>query len=412
MTHPYSLGWKRPARQGGLRALDSAVLTHLTLVAGTVTIVTSNDHPRGFDVVLAQRLATQRLTGPATDPATVVRELLCVQAQDAPLSRYSIALRTAGTEAAVRKAIDSGEIVRTHILRPTWHYVAAEDLRWILQLTSAKVESGMAARHRQLGLDEPLIAASMDALRQRLRHGEFATRKELATWLVDQRLFQPSSPLFGQQVGHTLMLAELRGLICSGPLKENEHSYALVEEIIPAARAKDREEAVTELVFRFFASHGPVAVRDLVRWTRLTQTEIKRAIAQLDDRVEIIEMNGDTLWFAPEALKEPVRVRRAFLLSVFDEAFLSYRHAGFPALDEHPSADMPNRFTEAGGGPVICDLRDVGTWKRTIRKGAVDITLTVARSLDAEQRNEIGHAAYRLADIVGGVARITVDLPR
>lgn len=373
--------------------------------------MTPSDDPSRLDVVLAQRLATQRLTGPATDPATVVRELLCVQAQDAPLSRYSIALRTSGTEASVREAIDSGEIVRTHILRPTWHYVAAEDLRWILQLTSAKVKSGMAARHRQLGLDEPLIAASMDALRQRLQQRQFATRKELGPWFADQPLFQPSSPLFGQQVGHTLMLAELRGLICSGPLKGSEHSYALVEEIIPAARAKSREEAVTDLVFRFFASHGPVAVRDLVRWTRLTQTEIKRAIAQLDDRVEAVELGGDTLWFAPETLKEPVRVRRAFLLSVFDEAFLSYRHAGFPALDDHPSADMPNRFTEAGGGPVICDLRDVGTWKRTIRKGAVDITLTMARSLDAEQRNEIEHATHRFAEIVGGVARITVDGP-
>jgi len=218
--------------------------------------------------------------------------------------------------------------------------------------------------------------------------------------------------LFGQQVGHALMLAELRGLICSGPLKGNEHSYALVEEIVPPARARTREEALTDLMFRFFASHGPVAIRDLMRWTRLTQTEIKRAIAELDDRVEAVEVGGDTLWFAPEALKEPVRVRRAFLLSVFDEAFLSYRHAGFPALDDHPSADMPNRFTEAGGGPVICDLRDVGTWKRTVKEGAMDITITLAKTLDAGQRNEIEHAAHRFAEIVGGVARITVDAPR
>jgi hypothetical protein len=111
--------------------------------------------PDARDRVVQRRLATQRLTSsPLGSPGEVVRMLTCVQAQDAPLSRFSLGLRCAADDAAVRRSIDAVDIVRTHILRPTWHYVAAEDLRWILSLTSAKVESAMAPRHRRLGLDD------------------------------------------------------------------------------------------------------------------------------------------------------------------------------------------------------------------------------------------------------------------
>ncbi len=361
-----------------------------------------------LDDVLARRLATQRLTGRALErPADVVRELVCVQAQDAPLSRYSIALRTSGGDASVRAAIDAGEIVRTHILRPTWHYVASEDLRWVLELTSAKVESGLAGRHRQLGLDASLIGRGMALLDERLRGRRFATRRDLGPWLAERGPFARDHELFGQRVGHLLMISELRGLICSGPLIDGQHSYALLDEVVAPARPVEREDALRELVLRFVASHGPVAIKDLVRWARLTQAEIKRALETLDDRVDALEVGVDALWFAPETTREPDRPRRAFLLSLFDEAYLSYRIAGFPRPADHPAAGGTERFAEAGGGPVICDLRDVGSWKRKARGGTLDIELTLAGSLDAGQRAEVEEAAYRLADVTGAVAHIS-----
>ena len=112
-----------------------------------------------LEAVLAQRLATQGLTTSAyADVPAVVRTLLAVQAQDAPLARWSLAMRAGRpTDETVCGMLDSGAVLRTHVLRPTWHFVAAEDLRWLLSLTSPKVLSGMAARHRLLGLDEPAV---------------------------------------------------------------------------------------------------------------------------------------------------------------------------------------------------------------------------------------------------------------
>jgi hypothetical protein len=113
------------------------------------------------DELLAERLAVQRLSSaPLGDPVDVVRLLTCVQAQDAPLARFSLGLRTGLDDAGIRAALDSGAIVRTHILRPTWHFVAADDLRWILALTTPKVVSGMAARHHQLAITPEVVAAS------------------------------------------------------------------------------------------------------------------------------------------------------------------------------------------------------------------------------------------------------------
>lgn len=177
---------------------------------------------KSVDAVLTKRLRTQRLSSaPLVDAADVVRLLTCVQAQDAPLARFSIGMRTAnGSDAIVRRAVGEGRVLRTHILRPTWHFVAAQDLRWILALTSPKVESGMAARHRQLGLDTASVDRTFAALADLLAGRRFLTRRDLAA-----ALRQRGSAWTGEQLGHLLMLAELRALVCSGPYDGDIHAY-------------------------------------------------------------------------------------------------------------------------------------------------------------------------------------------
>ena len=177
--------------------------------------------------VLAERMATQRLTSAPMERAIdVVRLLTGVQCQDAPLARYSIGLRTGLTDQAIRAELDTGSIVRTHVLRPTWHFVAAEDLRWLLALTSAKVESAMAARHRQLELTSTATDRAHTLLVSELADRRWMTRPELGARFAEAGL--PSS---GEQTGHLLMLAELRALICSGPLRGTTHTYGLVDDV-------------------------------------------------------------------------------------------------------------------------------------------------------------------------------------
>ncbi len=353
--------------------------------------------------VLNARLATQRLSGPpAISPGQVVRELLCVQAQDAPLARAMIALRCAGaTDETVRGALAAGEIVRTHVLRPTWHYVAARDLVWLLRLTSPKVESAMAARHRQLGLDEPRVDAGMAVVTGRLAGLGFTNRAGLGTVLAEAGVLTRDNPLFGQQAGHLLMLAELRGLICSAPVATAEHRYALVEEVVPKTPDLDRESAITQLVRRFVAGHGPVALPDLTRWARVTLAEARAALSGLGEEVARLTVDGEELWYAPASQLPAERQQGAWLLSTFDEALLSYRKVGWPLSAEYPAGADVFRFAEAGGGVVIFAMEAVGTWKRTRGRGAARIELVLAESLPSPARPAIDEAVDRLLAAIG-----------
>jgi len=352
--------------------------------------------------VLTARMATQRLDGPpAATPEQVVSELLCVQSQDAPLARAMIALRCAGTDSGVRAAIASGGIVRTHILRPTWHYVAAADLRWLLRLTSPKVESGMASRHRQLSLPEPRLAAALEVISTRLAGRRFANRTVLGAALAEAGLLAPGDPLFGQQVGHVLLVAELRGLVCSAPLDTPDHRYALLEEVVPTAPERTREEAVTELVSRFVAGHGPVALSDLMRWAKVTLTEARTALAGLGGSVERVVVDGEELWHSPASTLPTTRPQEAWLVSTFDEVLLSYRKVPWPRSSGHPLGDDPSWFSEAGGGVVLCGLEDVGAWKRTRERGEARIRMTLDETLPSAARTAIDAAVDRLLSAIG-----------
>ena len=364
--------------------------------------------PTTIDEVIRQRYATQHLTSaPMADAASVVRRLLCVQAQDAPLSRYSIGLRTGdATDDAVGAALDAGVLVRTHILRPTWHVVAAEDLRWVLALTSAKVESALAARHRQLGLDTALLDRAFATLGELLRDRHVLTAPEIGAAFGEVGL-----PTVGEQVRHLLLVAEIRGLVCSGPRRGGAHAYGLVDELVAPAPAPtlQRADARRQLVGRFFAGHGPASERDLLRWTTLTLTEIRAALADLRDDLATVTVDGTTLWFDRATVVDDDPDRRALLLPAFDEGYLSYATLDVPRAPGHPWGTEPYHFAESGGGVVVCDRRDVGWWKRKeTGRSAMTVSLWLANSVDAEQRASVAAEAARLAAFFGRELRLVL----
>ncbi len=310
------------------------------------------------DTLLARRLATQGLSAPVfRSPEDAVRSLLCVQSQDAPLARWSLAMRTGQpTDDQVRAAIDDGRIVRTHVLRPTWHYVLAEDLRWLLALTSPKVRSGMTARHRQLGLDDPAVVSGLhDTLAGLLAGGRSLTRRQLQTTLA-------RDDLRGERLGHLLMLAELDGLVCSGPLADGQHTYALVDEWVPSAPVPERDEALRDLVLRYFTGHGPATVAHLMRWATPTKREIATTLDDLGDRVASTEVAGDTFWHPPVPPAAPVE-QGTWLLPVFDEAYLSY-----------PGSNYPRQPRPSVGGPraLVRRVRRRRGRQRPARRGLVE----------------------------------------
>lgn len=345
--------------------------------------------------VVRQRLTTQRLTStPLPTPAEVVGLLGCVQSQERDHALFSLGMRTKdATYTDLLADLGRGRFLRTHILRPTWHFVLSEDLRWMLMLTSPRVEASMAARHRQLGLDDTnLLGRALDTLCELLSGRNFLTRKQIGEEFARR---DGALPRAGEQLGHLLLLAELRGLVCSGPVKGVHHSYAAVDEVVPATPEISREEALDRLVRRFFAGHGPASVRDFARWSSLTMTDTRAALADVGDDLEQVEVEGTTLWFDPSR-----RVRRrpsapsTFLLPVYDEAVLTYPQLNFPEADGHPYAERLDAFWAW----IVHDQTNVGLWKRTVRPGRVTVETRIARSLDTKGREAVRDAAQRLAE--------------
>lgn len=353
----------------------------------------------GIAAIIEQRMRTQRITGaPLATAAEAVRHLTCVQSQDAPLAAWSLAVRSeATTHSRVLEEQRAGGFLRTHILRPTWHYVAPEDLRWIQALTGPRVERLTAGRLRQLGISAERLDTCFARLGALLADGIQLTRAELTPHLEDL-----GDGTRGEVLTHLLMMAEVRCVIVSGRPREAtatvaEHTYALADDVIPTSRndTVDQDEAVRRLARRFFSAYGPATERDMARWSSLTLTSVRRAVADLTDELERIEIGDDILLAIPD--EAPVRPSppRSVLLSVFDPLVLSYPQHRLPRTADR--LDRTRLIAESGGGVVIVGTTDVGLFKRTVTTDGVTVTVRPEAPLSGRSATAVRRAAGALA---------------
>ncbi|MET9021750.1 winged helix DNA-binding domain-containing protein [Actinopolymorpha sp. NPDC004070] len=346
--------------------------------------------------VLRHRLATQRVTGPPLPTAAdVVRLLTCVQAQEREHACFSLAVRSRSTAwEQVRAELDSGAFVRTHILRPTWHFVAAEDLRWVQDLTSPRVERALTIQLTRSSLDERHVGRALEILAEALGGRNFLTRKEIGA-----RFAAVGLPSSGQDLANLVMVGELRGLVCGGPIRGVQHTYALVDEVVAPAPARTREEALAELARRFFGGHGPASIADFTRWASLTVTDASAALGEVGDRLERVDVDGVAHWYDPALVPEQRAAPapfRAHLFPTYDEAVLTYPAVTFPP----PEGTQPPASGQWSATVVVDDVR-VGTWKRTVGRNAVTVESRLLRTLDDERRGLVDTAAERLGHFHG-----------
>lgn len=352
--------------------------------------------------IAARRLHASGLLGPAAaDPPSVVSRLGAVQSQDYPGAAWGIAQRAGGlTLAEVTAAYDAGRIVRTHALRPTWHFLVPEHLRRVQALTGPRVLARNAPMDRRLGNDR-VWPRCRSAIVGALAGGRHRTRAELS-----EALGAAGVEATGQRLAYIVMRAELEGLICSGPFRGKQFTYALVDERIPASTdvesadgpAFDRDAARADLVRRYFASHGPALVRDVVWWSGLTASDIRAGIASLGDELRREEIAGQEYWSAADAplhrddaAVEPGTVH---LLPNYDEYLGSYADKT-PVFDER----LPRRRTiadELGVHIVVREGLVVGGWKRRVEAHSVSVDLTILLPLDrpAERSLQAALDAY------------------
>jgi Winged helix DNA-binding domain len=343
------------------------------------------------------RLVAQRLAGPRVDdPAGAVRWLLAAQGQELPGALTSVALRTAGgTRAAVEAALDAGEVVRSWPMRGTLHLTAAEDLPWMLELLGGRALATAAARRAALQLTDDDVDRARELAVGALTGGGRLSRAELLAILADGGVATT-----GQRGYHLLWYLAQTGTLVMGPTAGGDQLFVLLDEWVPAPRRLDREEALGELALRFFRSHGPATVKDLVRWAGVLVRDVKAGLAVAGDRLAALDVDGVAHWLDPETPDRLAGCRadaeRVLLLPGFDELVLGYadRTCTVPA-------EFADRIVPGNNGvfrpTVVSGGRVVATWRRTGRG--------TARSLQLEPFAELP------ADVAAAAAEVHATLP-
>jgi len=340
----------------------------------------------------SHRLRNQKLVASnLRRPEDVVSWLGAVQAQDYPGARWALGLRAPGlVDADVARAFNDGKILRTHVLRPTWHFVAPADLRWLLTLSAPRVHQANGSVYRTYELDRPTLSRSRRMFERRLRDNAFLTRSELAAELARVKIAAD-----GTRLAYIVQHAELERVVTSGPVRGKRFTYALFDERVTRSTDLDGDEALAELVRRYFTSHGPATVRDFVWWSGLTTKQTNRGLEIVKPAL-VKQVIGERTFFSasdtPRASREAVR---AHLLPNYDEYLIAYKDRG-PVAGVSRSTTGIVEGGDAYAHFMVVGGRFAGIWRRRISAGTIAIDTVPYRTLALDEVRALKSATEQL----------------
>ncbi|MBS7256696.1 winged helix DNA-binding domain-containing protein [Flavobacterium branchiicola] len=309
------------------------------------------------------RLVSQKLYKTSSNsPQEIVQHLGAMQAQDYAMAKWAIGSRGTSTEAEIEEAINSGKIIRTHILRPTWHFVSADDIYWMLDLSAPQVKRFTNSASKKYGYDAKKLDQANNAIQKLLAGNNHLTREEI---MLELNIKKTSSDDFLSAA--IMMNAELDGLVCNGRMKGKQITYALLEErVLKPITKLSKEEALSKLALRYFESHGPATLLDFSWWSGFPPTICKIAINAIELQLNNITIDNQQYWFKKEYSDADNFCESVHFLPAFDEILISYKTREVAILSEHQS----KAFTNNGiFKPVIMENgKVIGVWKRTIKK--------------------------------------------
>lgn len=344
-----------------------------------------------FEDISFSRLVNQKVKGSKiSDPNNLVEYMGAMQAQDFPMALWAVGMRLGNLDLSiVEEAFNQGDILRTHVLRPTWHLVAREDIRWMLALTAPRIKASIRSRWKELELDESTFIRCQAVIERLLAGGKQLTRDEMLGEITK------TIPVFDQRGAHLLLRAELDGLICSGAIRNAKQTYALLEERVPAHQQQQlsEDEALGRLAERYFTSHGPATLQDFAWWSGLSATSAKKGIEIADAALSKVSIAGKVYWlgagfaFETELSTSP----EVFLVAAYDEFLISYQ-------DRSPSINLTEQkhaFSNNGifRPVIVVSGQTTGIWKRTIKKDLVIIEPTFFAPVNKEIKAAVVDAA-------------------
>jgi hypothetical protein len=321
--------------------------------------------------IAALRLFNQQISAPEyADAHTLLKHMGAMQAQDFRSAIWAIGLRLKGVNiSAFEKAYDSGKILRTHVMRPTWHMVARENINWILDLTAPQVLSQTKGRYQDLELTTHMLNKSHTVLTKALEDSNHLTREEILAVLKNHKL-----PVAAQQLSHILMNAELHKVICSGRLKNKKISYALFDERVPKRAELHHEEALAKLARIYFTSHGPALIEDFQWWSGLSLGKVRLGIAAIEKELSVEIIGNKKFYFFENVRFKRAEMNAHYLLPAFDEFIISYKdRSGMFTSNTYTKAVSTNGIFR----PVVATAKGqiIGIWNQTTKPGERSLEL-------------------------------------
>lgn len=312
-----------------------------------------------------------------------------VQAQEYAQTKWGLGLRLPHIkDDDIEKDFTEGKIIRTHLLRPTWHFVAAQDIRWLLTLTAPRVNTANAYMYRQLELDSKVFNRCNDILIETLRGGKQLTRDTINEEFQKNKIIAK-----GHRLSYIMMYAELAGIICSGARQGNQFTYALLGERILATNSLSKDEALAELTKRYFLSRGPATIKDLSTWSGLTLTDCRKGV-EIVKSLFNREMVENQEYFFPLTASTKKQFQKIYLLPIYDEFIMGYKDRSAITVFKNNNNPASASYYDS---MIIFEGQIIGTWKRTIVKKSIDIEFEFFRPLDKNQTNALEKAFNRLA---------------
>jgi hypothetical protein len=329
-------------------------------------------------------------------PGAVVAWLCAVQAQDYLGALWAVGLRMRNAvEADIERAIANRTIIRTWPMRGTLHFVAAADVRWMLELLTPRVVATNAQRLlQQFDLDETVFTRSKELFARALQGGKLLARNEM------YKVLDAGGVSTASQRGlHILGRLAQDGFICFGAREGKQQTFALLEEWAPKTKRMSRDESLAELARRYFTSRGPATLQDFAWWSGLTVAEASAGLEMAKRSLAQESINGQIYWLASSttATKDPSPT--AYLLPAYDEYTVAYKDRS--AVLDPAHAKQANSGNGILYPIIVVGGQVVGTWNRELKKNTLAISQSPFAKLKRAENQAIAEAASRYGKFLG-----------
>ncbi len=344
-----------------------------------------------FTEIAKHRISNQQLADTDIKSAVEMVEWFgAVQGQEYSQTKWGLGLRLPFLkDAHVEKELNEGKILRTHLLRPTWHFVSARDIRWLLELTASRVQSLNAYMYRKLELSNKVFNRCNDILVSTLEGGKQLTRKDINENFRKHKIIAK-----GHRLSYIMMNAELSGIICDGTRQGNKFTYALLDERVGKTKTLHREEALVELTKRYFLSRGPATTKDFSTWSGLTMPDSKKGIEMVKSLFNREVIKGQEYFFPSGISLTKSQLEKVYLLPVYDEFIMGYKdRSSIKIFASNKPTSLP-QYTNM----IIFEGQIIGSWKRSITQKSIDVAIRLFAPLDEVQTRLLDNAVRRLGE--------------